>query len=264
MRPREHLWLQILGALALGAALLAGCAADPPAQAEPGAAVDVLPTPPPMPTSPPQLPTPTPPPAPAMGNAPASGALLLHDDFDRAGLAGWTIVDAADTGTTPSIWQVASGRLGPVSDGDGMPGLYATAQVTGDPAWRDYTVSAAAYATGNDEMGVVARASDAGYYVFRLLPDGSQASRFLARYDAATSSFKTIASADGVGFVPGRWYRLNLRVQGDHLQGFVDGQRVLDARDTTLTQGRAGVYGYAEGGLVFDDFAVQSLPAARK
>ena len=255
-RLRYLLALAIL--LALCAALLPGCAADPQARAAPGAAGDVLPTPPPMPTSAPQLPTATPPPAPNMGVAPASAA-LLRDDFDRAGLAGWITVDAADTGTKPSIWQATGGRVGPLSDGDGMPGLYATALVTGEPKWRDYAVSAAAYADGNDEMGVVARAGEQGYYVFRLLPDGNTTSRVLARYDAETQQFTTIASASGPGFAPGRWYQLMLRVHGDQLVALVDGQEALQATDAVLAQGRAGLYGYAQGGLMFDQFVVEAV-----
>jgi hypothetical protein len=141
--------------------------------------------------------------------------------------------------------------------------MYPTALLTGDKNWTDYTVSIAAYTTGNDEIGVVARADDQGYYVFRLLPaPGSQPRRVLSRYDAAAQKYTTIATADGPGFEAGRWYTLSLRAQGDRLQAFVDGQPALEARDATLTRGRAGVYGYAQGDLEFDNLAVQALSAS--
>jgi hypothetical protein len=98
-----------------------------------------------------------------------------------------------------------------------------------------------------------------GYYVFRLLPDGNTISRILARYDAATQQFSTLASAHGPGFVSGRWYQLTLRVQGARLVALVDGQEALQAVDATLAQARAGLYGYAEGGLIFDSFAVEAV-----
>ena len=50
-------------------------------------------------------------------------------------------------------------------------------------------------------------------------------------------------------------------MQGDQLTAFVDGQPALTARDATLKQGRAGVSGFAMGGLEFDNFTVQALAA---
>jgi hypothetical protein len=50
-----------------------------------------------------------------------------------------------------------------------------------------------------------------------------------------------------------------LQVQGDQLTAFVDGQPALRARDATFAQGQAGVAGYPEGGLEFDQFVVQAL-----
>jgi len=51
-------------------------------------------------------------------------------------------------------------------------------------------------------------------------------------------------------------------VRGDQLQAYVNDQLVLSARDATLATGRAGVYGYAEGGLEFDHLTVQALAAS--
>src|SRR5512145_1661019 len=243
----------------LGILLLAGC--GPAIQAQPGAAgPDILPSPPPMPTSMPRLPTPTllaaPTPAPQLAGA---AAPLLAVDFAPAtDLRSWTVVDAAEPLQAPSIWQVQQGHLRQVSDGTGSPGMYPTALLTGDASWRDYTVSIAAYPTGNDELGLVARASAQGFYVLRLLPDATHPPRrILSRYDAATQTFTPIASADGPGFVSQRWYSLRLQVQGDQLQAFVDDQLVLTAHDATFTQGQVGAYGYAQGQLAFDNLIVQ-------
>jgi pectate lyase len=106
-------------------------------------------------------------------------------------------------------------------------------------------------------VGVVARAGQQGYYVLRLLPQASNGPRAqLARYDAASTSFVTLAEAEHAGFATEQWVRLELRVAGGQLVGLVDGQQVLSATDATLASGRAGVYGYAQGGLVFDNLAV--------
>ena len=260
---RSRFWICALVVLLLGALGLGGCGANPAAQAQPGPQSGiVLPTPPPMPTSPPQPPTPTVPPAPAAAQ-PASTTALLSADFASADLGRWSVIDAADALTGPSVWKVRDGRLIPYSDAQDLPSSYTTALVTGDPSWRDYSVSAAAYATTNDELGVVARASEAGYYVFKLFPQSQKPGLALLRYDAARGRYSVLASAEGGGFVLERWYTLRLTVQGTRLTASVDGREVLTAQDATLASGRAGVAGYAAGGLEFDNLTVLALAAGQ-
>jgi hypothetical protein len=134
--------------------------------------------------------------------------------------------------------------------------MYGTALVSGDASWRDYSVTVAAYNVDNDAFGVVARASDQGFYVFSLEPNGSAA---LLRYDSSRGIFKSLARADVSGIAPRQWATLRLQVHGDQLSAFVGGQQVLQSSDATLGQGQAGVYGYAMGGLEFDNLSVQTL-----
>ena len=258
---RRQLWLYSLIAL-LGAVVLAGCGANPTVQAEPAPPGGiVLPTPPPMPTFPPQPPTPTPPPAPA-ARQPAAAAPLLAADFSSGtDLGKWSVIDAADALPGPSVWKVQDGRLIPYSDAQDLPSLYTTALVSGDPSWRDYSVSAASYVTLNDEVGVVARASDAGYYVFKLFPKGQKPGMALLRYDAAKGGYQLLASAERGGFTLEKWITLRLTVRGEQLTAAVDGQEVLSARDGTLSSGRAGVAAYAERGVEFDNFSVLAVAA---
>jgi hypothetical protein len=209
-----------------------------------------------MPTSLPQPPTPTVPPAPAAAPAPAAGAALLADDFASIDVAKWTVIDAADALPGPSVWKVRDGRLVPYSDAQDLPSMYTTALVGGDPAWRDYSVSVAGYVTSNDEVGVVARAGDAGYYVFKLFPQGQKPSMALLRYDAATGTHRVLAASDTGGFTLEHWYTLGLRVQGEMLTASVDGKEVLSAHDATLTAGRAGVAAYAANGVEFDNLTI--------
>jgi hypothetical protein len=86
----------------------------------------------------------------------------------------------------------------------------------------------------------------------------------LARYDAAHQTFTPLATGESGGFVPQRWYSLRLVVQGQRLQAFVDGQLALEARDASYARGQAGVAGYAEGGLEFDQLTVQALAAGAR
>ena len=250
-----------LAALLLATIVLSGCGANPAAQAEQSTTTDILPTPVPIPTGLPQPPTPTPPPAPTSPPSLASANTLLTNDFNtQTDLSGWSVIDASDLIQQPSIWSISGGHLLQVSDGDGIASLYATALVTGQPDWTNYSVSAAAFDTGNDEFGLVVRANDQGYYVFRLLPAVNSAPKYiLSRYDAKAVAFTDIAKTASTGFKTRRWYQLRVTVQGDTIQGFVDGQPVIEAHDTTFTQGRTGVYGYAQGDLQFDNFSVQAI-----
>jgi hypothetical protein len=261
---RSRFCYLILAAL-FGALVLAGCGVNPAAQAEPApapAAAPILHTPPPMPTSPPRPPTPTPPPPPA-ARAPAAAATLLSADFGPAtDLTQWTVRDAADALPGPSIWQTLNGHLVPASDANTLPALYASALVTGDPLWQDYQVSTAAYVSANDEVGLVARANAQGYYVFKLLPQGRTPALILARYEEPNHTFVPLATVATGGYVERRWYQLALAVHGAQLTAYVDGQAVLSAHDTTYARGQAGVTGYPEGGLEFDNFAVQALAAS--
>ena len=105
----------------------------------------------------------------------------------------------------------------------------------------------------------MARASDAGYYVFKLFPAGQKPTMALLRYDAGTGHYQVLASAEGGGFELEQWYTLRLLVQGETLTAFVDGQEVMSARDATLASGRAGVAAYAARGVEFDNLAVLAV-----
>lgn len=249
--------------LLLGAFGLAACGANPPVTAQEQQNTDILPTPPPMPTPITLPPSPTPVAAPVVAQ-PLSANDLFTANFGSDDLAKWMVIDATGPVTAPAIWKTIDGQLHQVSDGQEAPGNYPTALVTGDSNWQNYVVNTTAYSTGNEEIGVVARASDKGFYVFRLTPAAANGgSVSIARWDADQGGFTDIASAAGNGYQDRQWYQLSIRVDGDHIQGFINGKPVIEANDATLAQGRAGVYGYAEGNLQFADFSVAALPNAQ-
>jgi hypothetical protein len=171
MRTKHPLY--IAATLLLFAAFgLSACGANPRAQAQQESQnSDILPTPPPMPILPTPLPTETPVPAPANQAPAVAGAQpVLRADFSGGDLSNWQVIDATGPVSAPSVWRIANGHLEQVSDGEDAPGDYPTALVTGDPTWKDYLVSTVAYASGNEEMGLVFRAGDKGFYTFRLQP----------------------------------------------------------------------------------------------
>lgn len=255
---RFNLYLCISG-LMLASGIIASCGTNPSAQAEQTHASNiVLPTPPPMPTSLPVTPTPTPPPAPTQPIAVAS-AKLFSSAFDPgASLSGWTVIDMADALPGPSIWEIHDGYLTPASDASGVGGQYGTALIANNNLWSDYSVTVATYNIDNDEFGVIARANDQGFYLFELIPANNSTSAMIARYDAAKGLLRPLANTQIAKVTERQWLTLRIQVQGGQITGLLNGQTILQASDTTLSTGSAGVYGYAVGRLNFDNFLVQS------
>lgn len=263
---RHPLTLVIM--LTIVGAIVAGCGvnAPPQTQAQPQAPVaqaqatptaDILPTPPPMPTPEPQPPTATPAPAPG-GASLAGGAVLLQNDFSNpADLAAFRVIDTYDVRPAPSIWQISDSALKQISDGEGNPAEFGTAAVTGDTSWTDQVVTASGYLSGNPVFGVVARASQSGFYIFQIQPGTSSSTVILSRFDAAKSEVIELAKTTGPAISERTWYKLTLSATGTSLEGSINGQPVISATDATLSAGQAGVYGYAQGNLVFDNLIVQ-------
>jgi 3-keto-disaccharide hydrolase len=231
----------------------------PAATAKPSEQGVILPTPPPMPESGPLPPTPTIPPAPPSNIAPAAQPLLSTDFSSPAAITSWQVVDGYAAVPGPSIWQVSDGRLQQVSDSDGAPGQYPTALIAGALPSSDYQVSVSAFNIANDEIGLVFRANSQGYYLFRVLPTSGAARYSIARFDTATTTFETLAKADGAGFSFNKWEQLSVSVQGNRIQAFFNGAPVLATSDSTFAQGSVGVYGYAQGQLAFDNLSVTPL-----
>lgn len=58
----------------------------------------------------------------------------------------------------------------------------------------------------------------------------------------------------------GVWHELTVEAQGDHLQVFFNGKKVIDAHDKTFTgAGKIGVWTKADSVIYFDDLSAQPL-----
>ncbi|HVX44534.1 MAG TPA: ADP-ribosylglycohydrolase family protein [Mycobacteriales bacterium] len=103
--------------------------------------------------------------------------------------------------------------------------------LTGTRDWRDYTVTAALRPHLADATGVAVRAQGLRrYYALLLGADG--ALRLVKMYDGETELARTSATWE-----LGRQYEIGLRVRGTELTGFLDGEPVLQARDSDLDCG---------------------------
>jgi hypothetical protein len=55
----------------------------------------------------------------------------------------------------------------------------------------------------------------------------------------------------------GKWQELRVEASGDRLRGFLDGQLVVEANDTTFRAGRVGLWTKADSVTCFDDLSVK-------
>jgi hypothetical protein len=214
-----------------------------------------------------QPPTPTPPPAPAPPTL--AGPPLLQATFD--GLAptdaqglpslppAWTAVDLVPLqgDAAPARWGVVDGQLRQLWTGAlGAPRPDPSAALSGQADWRDYTLQAAVYATGNMELGLLARYQAGRYYRLRVLTEAAPEGPKVRLERVAGGQVTLLAAQDGPGYRLQRWHTLRLRVVGPRLEGQVDDGPVLVAEDPELDAGQVGVYGLALGDLAFDNVTV--------
>lgn len=244
---------RLIGLVGLLSLILAGCGTI--SQAQSGNIAD-LPTAPPAPTAEPFV-EPVIPDAPQAA-APSKAPVKYSDSFDKQS-SDWQVLDIWNNGSEPSTWSVKNKKLHQVSGLDGNVSHNPTAFTTGDAAWTDYTIQAQAYSIDNNIMGLVGRVNDDGYYALVMRQQGAEGGKLLTlqRYNASTETFELLATSEAFGWQPKTWYTLQLSFSGNTITASVNGQQVLSATDSTFTKGRAGVYGYGESNLVFDNFIVQ-------
>jgi hypothetical protein len=204
-------------------------------------------------------PTPTIPPQPASIARLQSGATLFSDSFDTAdSLKNWQIVDLQQVVPgEESVWRVVDGRL--LQDRTAQsynPDFRDTMALTGSTEWTNYTISSKVYDSANATMGLVARYQGGSFYRFRMFLEGSAGDRKLVLEKVVNGVATELSSAGSPGYAHNRWYTIALSVSGSQIQATIDGAPVLQATDSTLASGQAGVTTIAFGAVNFDDVTV--------
>ena len=102
--------------------------------------------------------------------------------------------------------------------------------------------------------GIVFRFAEGRYYVVRAnaLEDNVRLYYYdRSRHQLATATVQPPAL--------GRWHTLRVVVVGDHIQAWLDGQRLLDHRDARFRAGQVGLWTKADSITAFDDFVVRGI-----
>ena len=154
----------------------------------------------------------------------------------------WVVRAEADAPSKPSaLCQVGSAEF---------PAVALGSTVYGDVA---VTLRFKPISGKTDQAGgIIARVQNKdNYYILRA--NALEANVNLYKYAGGQRS--GIKEA-GAKVVAGQWQELRLEILGDRLRGFLNGQLVVEATDSTYKAGRVGLWTKADSITCFDDVAV--------
>jgi hypothetical protein len=120
----------------------------------------------------------------------------------------------------------------------------------------ELSVSFKAIAGENDQGGgLVWRYHDHdNYYVARMNPLEDN----FRVYKVVAGKRIELARKEGLHVKPGEWHRLKVRVKGNQVEGYLDGEKMWQiADDTWLDAGKIGLWTKADAQTRFDEFAVK-------
>jgi len=127
----------------------------------------------------------------------------------------------------------------------------------GQPAWDDYTFTAAVRPTADGAVGLAfnMRDPDHGFVVrWSAVTDNSDGGNHLRLCQLDGSRLVVLAEVRG-GFLPGQWYRLAVVSSMNGVRVLIDGHERLIFGNLTPWHGGVGLYAEGDGGL-FDDVTV--------
>jgi hypothetical protein len=178
--------------------------------------------------------------------------------------AGW---NAEKTGMGEgSIWQVVADETAPSRSG------YVLAQTAEGPKSLFNLCVAANTRCRNVEAMVAFKANQGkldqgGGIVWRYLDANNY---YLARMNPLEDNFRVYKVVAGkrskecqdasVKVPAGTWHTLKIKMVGDHIECFLDGQKLLDVHDDSITAaGQVGLWTKADAQTSFDGFRVREL-----
>jgi len=154
----------------------------------------------------------------------------------------WVVRAEADTPSKPNaLCQVGSAEFPAVALGTTV---YGDATVT----LRFKPISG----KSDQAAGIIARVQDKdNYYILRA--NALESNVNLYKYAGGQRSG---IKDGGAKVVAGQWQELSLEVSADRLRGFLNGQLVVEATDSTYKAGRVGLWTKADSVTCFDDVVV--------
>jgi hypothetical protein len=196
-----------------------------------------------------------------------SETIFTFEDVPHDGLpAGWKS-DATNKQGPPSTWSV-------IEDYETTSGVNILAlrnvQDNPRPTFNICWASTPVFQDGEIEVkvrGDSGKIDQGGGPIWRV-KDASN--YYVARYNPLENNFrlyyvkdgdrKMIADAGNIPIKAGEWFTIRIVHKGDKIEGWLNGKRLLDANDKTLSEaGGFGVWTKADAASSFDDFAVRPV-----
>jgi hypothetical protein len=190
----------------------------------------------------------------------------FHFSKDNIGKvpAGWK---AEKTGKGEgSIWKVVEDDTAPSKAGYVLaqtaesPNNLFNVCVAEDTSYTDVelSVSFKPIAGKNDQGGgfVWRYRDNNNYYIARANPAGKKGTSF-AVYKVVDGKRTALKSTSVYKIPVGEWHKLRTTMTGDHIECYLDGKKLLDAKDDTFPNaGKVGLWSKSDAQTHFDDFKV--------
>jgi hypothetical protein len=171
-----------------------------------------------------------------------------------AGLATWQVIADPTAPSPPQVFALTSS--------DNYDGTFNLA-IAEEASFRDLelTVKVKAVAGKEDQGGgPIWRCQDENNY-------------YICRFNPLEGNFRVYVVAGGkrrqlesvkLELSAGRWYELRIRMKGNRIACYLNGELRLEAADDTIPQaGRVGLWTKADAVTSFDDLQVQALPESK-
>jgi hypothetical protein len=177
--------------------------------------------------------------------------------------AGWKTAQT-HKGKHSSIWKVVADNTAPSKKGYVLaqtaesPNRVFNLCVLDDSGYKDVEISVAFKAIRGDNDqggGIVWRYQDANnYYVARMNPLENN----YRLYRVVASDRQELKRKEHLKVKVGEWHTLKIRQEGNHIECFLDGKKMLDARDGTFKKaGKVGLWSKSDAQTHFDNFTVR-------
>ncbi len=183
-------------------------------------------------------------------------AALTRFDFEQKGTEGWTTVDGR--WTVEEIPDAPSGKHGLVQRA--VENAFNVIVAPGG-SYRDVDISVRFKPiSGREDTsgGIVFRFSEGRYYVIRA--NALENNFRLYNYDRGRHQ---LATARVRPPTLGQWHTLRVVAVGDQIQGWLDGQLLINHRDSRFRSGQVGLWTKADSITAFDDLTVRGVPLGK-
>lgn len=191
-------------------------------------------------------------------------SLSLSFDSDPVGKlpAGWLVKHTGET-KTPAVWQVVADDTAPsrpnvlaLTKTESADAVY-NLLILDESSFKDIDLSVKVKGVGgkvDQGGGVLWRCQDENnYYLCRLNPLESNF-RVYKVENGKRTQFATVK----VDAEQGRWYTLRVTMTGPDIACYLDGEKLLEAKDDTFPNaGMIGLWTKADAATAFDDLRVK-------